>query len=549
MHRHPSPSERHHARDRQARDAAMAAVAALPISPADTVRYTTRGRVLVVGDEQAQAVAARISPPLTATVMMRHGDVEPGVPVVAVGERAVRFSGHLGAFRIELGEAGRHHFELLTADIVIDLGVAPLNASELPPPGYFRVGADPDPDALDRALHTVADLIGTFEKPKYFQYDPAICAHGRAGQPGCRACLDVCPADAIQSLSERVTVNPNLCQGGGACASVCPTGAMAYAYPGPEDTQRRLKRLLTVYADHHGLDPILLFGAETDIDALADTPGNLLTVPIEAQGSVGMDLWLCALAWGARRVILLDSPTLPAGVRRALDALLATATALLSGLGYPPDSIVLLSAADLPQGVEPAMPTVTPADFGALDGQRTRIVFALDHLLAQRRDPTAPAPIIPLPAGARFGKLNVNTTACTLCMACTSVCPAQAIRAGDQTPQLIFHEANCVQCGICVNACPEQAIRLHPRYVADAQWRRQPTVLHEEPPFHCRACGQPFATRSAINLILDKLDNHPMFQSERAKHRLMLCEACRVADAVQDQDAMTQGLFSNDPRP
>ena len=64
-------------------------------------------------------------------------------------------------------------------------------------------------------------------------------------------------------------------------ASVCPTGAMAYAYPGPEDTQRRLKRLLTVYADHYGLDFIFLFGAEVDIDVLVDIFGNLLIVFIE----------------------------------------------------------------------------------------------------------------------------------------------------------------------------------------------------------------------------------------------------------------------------
>ena len=62
------------------------------------------------------------------------------------------------------------------------------------------------------------------------------------------------------------------------------------------------------------------------------------------------------------------------------------------------------------------------------------------------------------------------------------------------------------------------------------------------------ACGQPFATRSAINTILGKLAGHPMFQSERAKYRLMLCEDCRVADAVQDQDAMAGGLFSQNPQ-
>jgi hypothetical protein len=33
-----------------------------------------------------------------------------------------------------------------------------------------------------------------------------------------------------------------------------------------------------------------------------------------------------------------------------------------------------------------------------------------------------------------------------------------------------------------------------------------------------------------------------MFQNERAKRRLMMCEDCRVADIVQDPDAMQQGF-------
>lgn len=133
-------------------------------------------------------------------------------------------------------------------------------------------------------------------------------------------------------------------------------------------------------------------------------------------------------------------------------------------------------------------------------------------------------------------------------MSCTSVCPAGALSAGDDMPRLVFHEANCVQCGICSNACPETAIRLESRLLADPALRRQPATLHEEAPFCCVSCGKPFATRRVIDNILDKLAGHAMFQSERARRRLQMCEDCRVIDAVQDSEAMQDGLFANPTR-
>src|SRR5690606_40701527 len=46
---------------------------------------------------------------------------------------------------------------------------------------------------------------------------------------------------------QQIGVNPNLCVGCGACTTVCPTGAISYAYPRPPEQGERLRTLLSIY--------------------------------------------------------------------------------------------------------------------------------------------------------------------------------------------------------------------------------------------------------------------------------------------------------------
>ena len=426
------------------------------------------------------------------------------------------------------------------APMSAEVGPQPLITRELPPPGYWHFGREMQD--LDAAQLVLRDMVGTFEKPRYFTYDAGICAHARSGRNGCRRCIDSCPAEAIISIGEQVEVNPNLCQGGGICATVCPTGAMRYAYPTARDTAERIRLMLLSYREAGGSDPVVLFVSDADAAGLPPTQPNVLLVVVEELASVGHEIWFATLAWGAGCVLLADGGSVPSRARVALDKQLAFSHDLLRGMGYPTDA---LCSMDLnPSAVErfPATPLAPPADFAALDQKRQLASMALDHLWAhapQQKEWFAVQP------GAPYGRIRIQTQQCTLCMACTSVCPARALSAGDDAPRLVLHEANCVQCSICANSCPERAITLEARYLADPERRRQAVVLHEEPPFCCVACGKPFAPKRAIDNILEKLAGHAMFETERARRRLQMCEDCRVVDAVQDADAMQSGLFGN----
>ena len=218
--------------DGRARASALQRLQLASVAPASVVEFESRGRCLLVGDEaDALALVRALAGQLDCCVLV-PGDGTPDVDridgtfVVRGGRPLVR--GALGDFEVALLGAGTNRSlgALLTPavdrfDLVVDLQATPLLRQAMLPLGYYAPGGD---ETARTALLEVLQMRGQFEKPKYFNYNPEICAHGRSGKRGCTRCIDVCPAEAIVSIGETVAVNPYLCQGGGGCATVCPAG-------------------------------------------------------------------------------------------------------------------------------------------------------------------------------------------------------------------------------------------------------------------------------------------------------------------------------------
>jgi ferredoxin len=461
-----------------------------------------------------------------------------GIPVLRAGRPALR--GALGDFEAIVGPGGSEQpLGAMLAqpvdrfDLVVDLCDPPLLRQAMPPLGYY---APRDDDSLDAVLAVLPDMTGEFQKPKFFDYDPEICAHGRSGKRGCTRCIDVCPAEAIVSIGERIQVNPYLCQGGGGCATACPTGAITYAYPLAADLLGILRQALQAFRSGGGTAPALLFYDEASQEAvfgdLSSMPERVIPVPVEEVGSVGMDTWLAAIAYGADAVVVATADATPAQLVEAAQDQLVTARAILAGMGFDERCVQLLNAAQPAAALEalaamPTGPARPPAAFVAPPDKRGRLRMALQHLHAH-----APAPkrSIALQKGAPFGEIRVDARACTLCMSCVSSCPTHALQDGRGLPQLNFREWSCVQCGLCERTCPESAITLNPRFVYDIELREKPRLLHEEQPLCCVSCGKPFATRSMLDVLEKKLAGHWMFQTEESRRRLLMCEDCRVRD-------------------
>jgi ferredoxin len=523
-----------------ARDVALADVSGLAIEPTSLVSYASSGVVAVIGDARACKAASKMSSVLKPHLILSDDSNPAGHTCTRIRQRDIHVEGYLGNFIITL-QGENSEVERVKADLVLDLSATALLTMPMKPPGY--IASSLTESDMQLAIDELAQMTGAFEKPKYFEYDASLCAHGRSGQIACNRCIDVCPADAISSLRESIAVNPNLCQGGGACASACPSGAIRYVYPSADDTLSLIRRLMKVYRDEGGQDGIVVFhAAETELPA--SYPANVLPIVIEELASVGIEVWLSALAYGVRTVLLLDDDGVPEQVRSELKRQLLTSSEILVGMGYSADAIRLIDSKKLVTVSCPEMPEIKPAAYAGSGNKRQTAFMAIDVLYEQALSlaDKAPPQMVALTPGAAFGEAIINASSCTLCLSCVSACPGKALQNGQDVPQVLFIESLCLQCGMCTTTCPEGAISLSPRILFDREERSHSRSLYEEPPFCCVSCGKPFATKSVIDKMMTKLSGHWMFTDERAKQRLMMCEDCRVVDVVQDPEMMEKDL-------
>jgi len=448
-------------------------------------------------------------------------------------------------------------------DLVIDLRDSPAFSQHDPPIGYFHPGRDTA--ARMRAALAAVRMVGGFDKPTYFRYRRKVCAHERNRIEGCRNCIDVCSTSAIVPDGEGIRVEPHLCQGCGGCTSVCPSGALTYATPSAAELGRRIRIGLAAYLARGGRDALLLFhdgeqgrrlldevgrgclsapGPASAAPGVRGLPARVIAIEVEHVASVGIDIALAALAFGAAQIAVLATRDLAGDYARALQAQAGFAQAIVTALGYRGSHLMLLHARDAWE-LETALHELAsadavaqPATFAVSGEKRRTIDVAVDHLAAQAALAGRGAPQqVALATGSPFGGLKVDVDRCTLCKACIGSCAVGALLDSPEGPSLRFVERNCVQCGLCVKTCPEAALALEPRF-SFAGEARSIRVLNEAQPFQCVSCGKPFGSRPMMERMLEKLGEHAMFGGERAR-RLQMCADCRVVDMFTAKDETT----------
>ena len=537
-----------------------------------SLALNSSGRCLIYADasrqnggvDQAIELGKRLNGVLGVTIMIAHANdtlVASGYSGIITTGKIKSARGHFTKFELvvdQFAAALVHSRDVIkfekpnngvetTCDILIDLsGDSPLFSGWEKRDGYFRAAGD-DIAAITALEIEASQLIGEFEKPIYVNFDESLCAHSRNKISGCSRCLDVCPAGAIQSAGDHVSIDPAICGGCGLCGAVCPSGAAQTAYPSIDRQFAAMQDLLTYYLEAGGKSARLLihdntYGSEM-IEAIArhgrGLPAAVLPLSVHSVGRTGHDVMVAAVALGYEQVVLLLNPEKNIE-NEPLKAEMLLAKAMLAGVGADAENrILLLDDADPDMVAEKLYSNSVkskskPAPFSPIGAPRSMTRLAMRGLAKVNN---ISEKIIKLPKNAPYGRVDIDTENCTVCLSCVSACPAGALQDNPDAPQLLFREDACLQCGICMATCPEKVISLVSQFNLGDDAMAAELVV-EDTPFHCTSCGKPFGSSKSIERVIGKLAEHSMFQGGSKTDMLRMCEDCRVEAMFNQNDKL-----------
>ncbi len=344
--------------------------------------------------------------------------------------------------------------------------------------------------------------------------DNRICQHSVRTGRGCDLCLAACHHGAVTISDAGIVIDQQRCVECGACAGVCPTGALQYHR---FDDRSFLEYLASLAP---GTGTTLVMAGEADLHRFwwrhRDREfAHTLFLEYPRLRALHLMHLLAAVAQGFGRVLLLgdDHPSLQAQVSRA--------NRICSRLDLPDDPVRCVTADELAALLDREAPAA-PALLADID--RTDRNHTLAALL-ERFGAAAAGPLrLDGDEFPEFGMLHCDQNRCTLCLACLNDCRIGALRADRERLLLQHVPLLCVQCGACSVSCPEGALRPEPGLeIGPDQPRTTDLALAE--PMLCRQCGRMFGTRQSHERVLRLLREKDLLGDEELYD---YCETCRV---------------------
>ena len=474
----------------------------------------------------------------------------------------VEVNGHLGNLRItlepeQLSDGKTQKRYEINADQLIVL-------AKTPPEGIKkRTGVhlvqSIDDEILEETAGQIRDLVGYFHKPEHVIYNQDICAGGDKGIKTCGRCIKFCPYDSISRQTEnslRINVDHLSCEGCGACVSACPTSALQYTEPKPQEIYARIYDMLSSSNGKNSAHdpPVILFHCEEMGSKVLQAAGEIpylyspsvLPIEVPCLRYVSESNMLAVLSLGAAGVGLLGCENCPNGERELLYQKYDFTQLILKHFDLGQERVGIMTAKEgleenavktLNEFVSKLSEPLLTAQWNIPNhtGNREILTNVFSDLIEQTSNEPG---IVEILQDLPFAYAEVNETGCTLCRSCANVCPSNAFKFEEDNNSLHFKHINCVGCGLCEQLCPEKVITLKRELHLDKISLDYRKVAEDEM-VSCEQCKKPYINRRALEAIENKILEVESLKSTFSGNReniLKMCPDCRTVTAMQEVD-------------
>jgi ferredoxin len=344
----------------------------------------------------------------------------------------------------------------------------------------------------------------------------------------CRYCSEVCEYSAIAHWSSTAQIDSQKCVRCGACAAICPSGALqppafsddeylallrSFASPS-EDPSRRLLlltcdegigRLRSEAASGKGLPPGVTVTRVPCAAALGwhhfiwAVSSNVAVLSVCPTGKCSRSLEVKHVEEAARAVALsLAAP----------DATLARHITLVSNQAI----------SDIVQGSLPAVVRRT---------DRSNVPRG-SRLEATRQCSTIRFEVRPVRSPSLHTFDAQVSEKCTVCGICSNVCPVKAFTLPSEGDELVlkFRPALCTGCRVCESDCPERAINVIREFVPTYLSPDTVLVKFKGEIERCRSCGKVIGSKSSLRKLHDTLARGG---TPQLAETVYICQECKTS--------------------
>lgn len=444
---------------------------------------------------------------------------ENGFKVVELEHREIKFL---------YGQIGEIYVDILREDDEFEVQADFLLVEEareymLRQSGSYEISMLDDDEVLEI-------LMSSTPKHHYkssITYNPNICQYHERRSEHCAKCVEICPSVAIlkDDESRRLEFSHIDCVGCGGCVSVCPSGAIDYA----KMPREAFSGIAKMYKDKK----IIIVPETMELeDCDVSLPKDFLIFAVFGEKFLS-EMHLMTLLQESGANLIFFSDFVSPGTREAINLIneIYELKFAKKAIFVAEDEIELRECIKKIEFIEGSYFSLQDSYLAKRENFAKRVKFLVgDEDLGAVKSGE----------WVRYGKIEIDSDTCTLCLSCVGACNVGALFADQSQNALKFNASLCTTCGYCVESCAERdTIKLtRGEYELKPSYFKYKT-LAKDTLFKCVECGKEFATTKSVqkiaSIMMDKFIN-----DEYKLRSLYCCSDCKAKLMIKKQLEMAE---------